>query len=157
MDTKTNKPLTFSKSQFDLINSIIDCLIPSNSKMPSASQMQVAQYIDSFTNNSPTFIRLMLEGLQELEKTSHEVSSKAFIDLDTDSKYKILQIIEVQNPVFFLELIRQTYNGYYTTPQVLRLIGTEGRPPQPLGYELEEGNLDLLKKVKDRGQIWREI
>ncbi|GIS64097.1 MAG: hypothetical protein CM1200mP3_03450 [Chloroflexota bacterium] len=49
MDTKTNKPLTFSKSQFDLVNAIIDCLIPSNTNMPSASEVQVAQYIDSFT------------------------------------------------------------------------------------------------------------
>ena len=157
MDTKTNKPLTFSKSQFDLVNAIIDCLIPSNSNMPSASEVQVAQYIDSFTGNSPNSIRLMLEGIQEIEKTSHEVGSKTFIDMDIDSKYKILHAIETQNPIFFSELVRQTYNGYYTTPQVLRLIGTEGRPPQPLGYELEKGNLELLKKVQDRGQIWRDV
>jgi len=77
--------------------------------------------------------------------------------MDIDSKYKILHAIETQNPIFFSELVRQTYNGYYTTPQVLRLIGTEGRPPQPLGYELEKGNLELLKKVQDRGQIWRDV
>ena len=104
--------------------------------MPSASEVQVAHYIDSFTGNSPNSIRLMLEGILTGLSTALSLT---------------------QNPVFFSELVRQTYNGYYTTPEILRLIGTDGRPPQPLGYELEKGNLELLKKVQDRGQIWRDV
>jgi hypothetical protein len=125
--------------------------------MPSASEVQVAEYIDSFSNDSPKLRKTFLEGLQNIENASHNLASKSFVTLEINSKHKILEKTEEQNTNFFSELVRQTYNGYYTTPKVLRQIGTEGRPPQPLGYNLEQGDLELLEKVRGRGKIWRDI
>ena len=54
------------------------------------------------------------------------------------------------------ELVRQTYNGYYTNSRVIQLLGLEDRPPQPRGYQLEQGDFSVIEKVMKRGTIYRE-
>ena len=58
---------------------------------------------------------------------------------------------------FFDLLVQQTYNGYYTDPRIVQLLGLEARPPQPLGYRVDQGNITLIEKVKNRGIAYREV
>ena len=53
--------------------------------------------------------------------------------------------------------IRDSYNGYYINSSVTNLLGVFARPPQPLGYDLEQGDLWSTKNVISRGKIYREI
>lgn len=46
---------------------------------------------------------------------------------------------------------------YYRDDRVMRAIGMEVRPPFPLGFEVEQGELDLLEPVRRRGKIYRDI
>ena len=46
--------------------------------------------------------------------------------------------------------------GYYTNNHILNLLGPHTRPPQPLGYNIiEEVNINMLKKVINRGNIYK--
>ena len=171
---------TFTESQMVLLRRVVDCLIPAEGEMPPASLVGTAEYIDSIASGDdltkfpfltgsagyldsdsvyidrPKLRRLLLEGLKEIEDKVIESAQGESESISSNTLVKILSDIEQSSPVFFRKLIRLTYNNYYTTQEVLRLIGTEGRAPQPQGYELESGNLDLLKAVKERGQIWRK-
>ena len=170
---------TFTESQMVLLRRVVDCLIPAEGEMPSASLVGTAEYIDEIASGDdltkfpfltesagyldsdsvyidrPKLRRLLLEGLKEIEDKVIESAQGESEFISTNTLVKILSDIELSSPVFFRKLIRLTYNNYYTTQEVLRLIGTEVRAPQPQGYELESGNLDLLNAVKERGQIWR--
>lgn len=47
--------------------------------------------------------------------------------------------------------------AYYQAPGVLAAFGWRSEPPQPRGHPLpaEESTLQLLEKVRKRGQLWR--
>ena len=171
---------TFTESQMVLLRRVVDCLIPAEGEMPPASLVETAEYIDAIASGDdltkfpfltgsagyqdsdsvyidrPKLRRLLLEGLKEIEYKVIESTQGESESISSNTLVKILSDIELASPVFFRKLIRLTYNNYYTAQEVLRLISTEGRAPQPQGYELESGNLDLLKAVKERGQIWRK-
>ena len=53
-------------------------------------------------------------------------------------------------------LIFHTYMGYYQDGRVMEALGLEARPPFPLGYELEPGDLSLLDPVRRRPKLFRE-
>ena len=44
-----------------------------------------------------------------------------------------------------------------TNKIVLNLLGPHARPPQPLGYDIEKGDLSSLENVKNRGIIFRKL
>lgn len=50
-----------------------------------------------------------------------------------------------------------TARCYYRDDRVMAAIGVEGRPPFPLGYEVEEGDWSLLDPVRARGPIYRAV
>ena len=45
---------------------------------------------------------------------------------------------------------------YYRDDRVMRAIGMEPRAPFPLGFELEQGDWEMLEPVQRRGKIWRD-
>ena len=146
----------FSESQLELLRHVVDCLIPSNGQMPAASETGAAEHIDSVGGTSARLRRQLVEGLREIEITAARMRGD-FASLSEKERVQALQSIEASNPDFFRELVRHTYNAYYITPEVLKLIGMEGWPPQPLGYPLEQGNLDPLQRVRARGTAYRQV
>ena len=140
---------TLSKSNSDTLTVIVDLLIPKKGSLPSPSDINVVEHIDNTISDAPQLMRLFVEGLRD-------INDKDFLSLQEKEQIDLLQKYECTNSLFFAELIRHTYNGYYTNPIVVRAIGMTGHPPQPKGYNLEQGNnFKLLEKVRERGQIWR--
>ena len=66
-------------------------------------------------------------------------------------------MVEAEEAKFFDLLVRQTYNGYYIDPRIVKLLGLEARPPQPLGYRVYQGNITLIENVKNRGLAYRKV
>ena len=140
---------TLSESNSNILAVIIDLLIPEDGDLPPASKVNVVEHIDNTISHSPSLMRLFVEGLRDM-------TNKGFIALKEREQVNLLKELESANKPFFTELIRHTYNGYYTNPLVIKALGMNGDPPQPYGHELEKGkNLKFLEVVKERGQIWR--
>ena len=152
----TAKSQTFAESQLELLRRVVDCLIPSTVEMPAASETGAAEHIDSVAGTSTRLRRQLLDGLKDIEITAERIGGE-FASLSEKERVEALQSVEASNPAFFRELVRHTCRAYYTTPDVLKRVGMEGRPPQPLGYHLERGNLDLIEKVKARGTAYRQV
>jgi len=140
---------TLSKSNSDTLAVIVDLLIPKKGSLPSPSDIDIVEYIDNTISHTPKLMRLFVDGLRD-------INNKDFLLLKEKEQIDFLEKYECSNNLFFTELIRHTYNGYYTNRMVVRAIGMTGQPPQPKGYDLEQGeNFKLLEKVMERGQLWR--
>jgi hypothetical protein len=139
---------TLSKNNADILGEMVDLLIPANKNLPAPSKIDVVEYIDDALSNTPKMKRIFVEGLTD-------INNKNFLSLPKIEQIALLTKYESTNGTFFSLLLRHTYNAYYTNPIVVAGIGMTGRPPQPLGYTLEKGNLTLLDKVIKKGQIWR--
>ena len=154
MSTETRRFLV--DEQFTLVSSVLDRIIPQQGDMPGAGQLAVADYIDRAVGASAELKKLFSRGLAQIEIASQARHSGDFADLSAEQQDVVLREVESADAAFFEALVRQTYNGYYTTPAVLELLGLEARPPQPRGYEVEPGDLNLLENVKQRGQVYRD-
>ncbi len=146
----------FSDDQRELVVRVLDRIIPANDKMPSGGEIAV-DFLNGFAGGAPQRKRLFGEGLMNIEAEASHRHSRAFQELTGDQKDQVLQQVEAGHPAFFDQLVRQTYNGYYTNPRVVELLGLETRPPQPLGYRVEAGDFSSIERVKQRGSAHREV
>ena len=145
----------FSSQQKNFIISILNIIIPKSDGFPSAGEIEVYTHIDNILSDSPDLKRIFLEGLNSIQYESNILFKNDFISLNDSEKNIVLKNIEKTKTDFFNALILHTYNGYYTNNIVLNLLGPHARPPQPLGYDIEEGDLSSLEFVKSRGIIYR--
>ena len=145
----------FSSQQKDFIISILNIIIPKSDGFPSAGEIEVYTHIDNILSDSPYLKRIFIEWLTSIQYESNILFKNDFITLNDSEKNIVLKNIEQIKTDFFNALILHTYNGYYTNNIVLNLLGPHARPPQPLGYDIEEGDLSSLEVVKSRGIIYR--
>ena len=145
----------FSLQQKDFIISILNIIIPKSDGFPSAGEIEVYTHIDNILSDSPYLKRIFIEGLYSIQYESNILFKNDFITLNDSEKNIVLKNIEQIKTDFFNALVLHTYNGYYTNNIVLNLLGPHARPPQPLGYDIEEGDLSSLEVVKSRGIIYR--
>ena len=113
--------------------------------------------MNDILNHSIELKRKFAYIIKKIQIESKIINPEDFKDISNIKKEKILKNIEKKFPESFNILILHTYNGYYTNSSVTNLLGVFARPPQPLGYDLEQGDLWSTKNVISRGKIYREI
>ena len=143
------------ESQYELISAVLDRLIPSQGDMPGAGEAGTADYLDGIAAGSAQLARLFARGLQDIEIAAARIGD-GFDDLSGDQQDEVLRGVESDNPDFFDLLVRHTYNGYYSNPEIIELLGLDPRPPQPRGNSVERGDLSSLELVVERGQAYRD-
>jgi len=116
----------------------------------------VVSYLDRVVRQSAMLKRLFAQGLLQITLASQTQYAQPFTALLEGQRDAVLQHIEVADPEFFEALVTHTYSGYYSQPTIVRLLGLEGRPPQPHGHELEPLDLTLLDTIKQRPPIYRQ-
>ena len=155
-EASAEPPIFFAAAQCELLVSVLNRLVPAAGAFPGAGDLGVASYIDRVVGQSAALKRLFAQGLSAIALTSQAQSAQPFTALLEGQRDAVLQHIEATAPEFFEALVTHTYSGYYSHPTVVRLLGMEGRPPQPRGYHLEPLDLSLLDKVKQRQPIYRQ-
>ena len=163
-------------AQRGLLTQVVDRIVPAGGGLPGAGEIGVAEFVESASGSkqgqdrrpraepapysirggNPSATRLLVDGLKLIEMTAVRHGPGAFSDLDGDTQDEVLRAVESESPEFFSELVRLTYVGYYSQPRIAAGLGLEARPPQPLGYELEQADLSPLDNVRKRGPVYRE-
>ena len=156
-EASTESPACFATAQHELLVSVLNRLIPAAGAFPGAGDLGVAGYIDRVARQSSALKRLFVQGLVQIGLTSQAQYGQPFAALPERQRNAVLHHIEATAPEFFEALVTHTYSGYYSQPGIVRLLGMEGRPPQPLGYHLEALDLSLLDNIKQRQPIYREV
>ena len=147
----------FSDEQTTLTASMLNRIVPSDGDFPAAGDLGVGEFLDGVVAGSAELKRSFTTGLMAVSMAAASQHSATFDALSPDAQDAILRDVESSQQEFFSELVRQTYNGYYMNTRVIEALGLEARPPQPKGFPLEIGNLDLIEQVKARGIKYRQV
>jgi hypothetical protein len=156
-ETKDSSPTFFTESQRVLVRHVLNRIVPAGDGFPAAGELGVVDYLDGLVGRSAKLKRTFAEGLARIEMVADAGGPAGFAGLPDDGKDEVLRQTESDLPELFATLVKQTYNGYYTDPTVLELLGPEVRPPQPLGHDVEPGDLNLLEDVRKRGRAYRLV
>ena len=152
--TTGNRVLTvFTESQRELLTAVLDRLIPAEGRMPGAGEVGVVEFVEGVAVKNLRLRRLFIEGLAHIEITAMQSGAGEFQDLADAAKDETLRQVEAAHSTFFQELVSQTYNGYYTNPQVFEII--DYSIPNPEDYRPEPFDESLLKKQRQRAPFWR--
>lgn len=155
-DHAHERSLFLSPGQSELLDAVVDRIIPPDDGVPGASEAGVAEHVEGICGVSPQSRALLTKGLKAIEATSGRTHSVEFVTLSDSQKTEVLKLVESQHAEFFAVLVRETYSGYYSSPEVLRVKGLPLSAPQPEGYEIEAFDDVLLDGVRKRGKAYRD-
>ena len=146
----------FDEGQRALVKEVLARIIPAQGKLPDAGDLGLVDIIEAAISQEPHRRRRFIDGLADIEVTAGRQGSQVFAELPGPAKDATLKAVEASNAGFFEELVRQAYNGYYTHPRILNLIGYSPPPPRPQGEPPELLDETLLAKQRQRAPFWRE-
>ncbi len=137
-----------------MLDAVLNVLIPPEGNLPGAGDLGVGRFVEDAVASNPESIRLFTNGLREIEIGA---SAEAGFGLQPLSRQvSALKAIEEREPGFFGELVRQTYNSYYTNTRVFEAIGYSLRAPAP-GEPPALLDESLLEKQRQRAPFWRKV
>ena len=153
--TTTNRFM--SDGQLDLLRLMLNRIIPEEGTMPGAGDLGLAGFVEGVVRMQPSLRRLFSEALTQVEILAGRRNADGFEALDGEAQDAVLKEVEASNPAFFDELVRQTYNGYYTNLQVFERL--DYAPPTKEQVERQPELLDesLLEQQKQRAPFWRQV
>ncbi len=158
-DAPAALPSVLDEDQRSLLTAVLDRLVPARAGLAGAGGLGGAAVLERTLAASPALRRLFFEGLIaiDLASAARDVPSpvRGFAELTPDEQDTVLRAVEVALPAFFAALVDHAYRGYYTRPEVHRLIGHASRPPQPLGHHLPPFDPALLVRQRRRPPFWR--
>ena len=155
-DHAHERSLFLSPSHRDMLDAVVDLIIPPGDGVPGAGEAGVAEHVEGIAGVTPQSRALLTNGLKVIEATSGGSYSKEFVGLPDREKTEVLEQVALQHPEFFAALVRETYSGYYSNPDVLRAKRLPLAAPQPEGYEVEPFDEALLEGVRQRGKAYRD-
>lgn len=158
-EASTPLPEVLDEDQRSLLTAVLDRLVPARAGLAGAGGLGGVAVLERTLAAAPALRRLFFEGLLaiDLRSACRSISAPAqgFADLVLDEQDAALREVEGALPAFFAALVDHAYRGYYTRPEVHRLIGHESRPPQPLGHHLPPFDSALLARQRRRAPFWR--
>jgi len=147
----------FSTDQRFLLTAVINRIIPPNENMPGAGDLGIGAYIENVAAANSVLTRLFNDGLAEISVAAGQRSTEVFNGLSDQSKDELLRVVETAHPAFFDQLVLQTYNGYYTNPEVFKAIGYELPDPPKPGDQPELLDVSLLDQQHRREPFWKKV
>ena len=146
----------FNQGQRALVKEVLARIIPAQGNLPHAGDLGLVDFIEAAISPRPHHRRLFIDGLADIEITANRQEGQAFAGLPGPAKDATLRAVETSNADFFQELVRQTYNGYYTHPRILDLVGYSPAPPRSHGEPPDLLDDTLLAKQRQRAPFWKK-
>ena len=147
----------FSPAQRQLLDAVLDRIIPAEGNRPGAGSVGVGNYVESVAVGEPGLIRLFVQGLAAIEIAAAERGPDGFAALSDEVKDEALRSVEASHSGFFDQLVLQVYSGYYTDLTVFDALGyTLPSVPTP-GAKLELLDESLLEAQRQRPPFWTRV
>ena len=147
----------FSPAQRELLDSMLDRIIPPQANRPGAGALGIGDFVESVAVGDPGLIRLFMQGLAAIEIAAAERGPEGFAALSNDAKDEALRSVEASHADFFDQLVLQVYNGYYTNLTVFDSIGYSMPSPPVPGVKLELLDESLLEAQRQRPPFWTRV
>jgi hypothetical protein len=146
----------FPASQHPLIRAVLNRLIPAGGGFPGAGELDLLDHLDRAACSSAETRRMFVDGMRQIGVESGQRHGRAFEELAPAEQDAVLRHVESDRRAFFEALVSQVYQGYYSHPAVVRLLGLEARPPQPLGHALAPFDVTLVRSMSARAPLYRQ-
>ena len=147
----------FSPSQRQLLDAVLDRIIPPQENRPGAGSLGVGDFVESVVVGEPGLTRMFVQGMASIEIAAAERAPDGFTALPDEARDEVLRSVEQSNGDFFGQLVLQVYNGYYTDLTVFEAIGyILPLPPVP-GAKLELLDETLLEAQRQRPPFWTRV
>lgn len=140
----------WSEAERALLDAILDRVIPPNPArdVPAAGGLGVAEFLGRKAASDPDFAARIRALLAKVSGPADTVTA------DT------VDHLQAALPEAFDLLLRWTYMGYYSRPDIRPLVGLSPLPTQPRGYDVPpespEEMAALVGPVKARGRCYRK-
>ena len=151
-----------SDSEIKLLNAVLNELIPARAdgRVPGAGDLGVAAFLGraaAADDGLAVHLRTASTTVAELVKAA----GGPFEALAPENRRDLVAELESSAPEAFQALLRQTYMGYYSRPDVRVLFGLSDQPTQPNGYDMPsespEFMAELTAPVVARGRCYRSV
>ena len=139
-------------TQEQLLEAIMDRMIPAIGDLPSAGQMGLVDEIIQLAAKQKRF-----EDLFHSATAAFESSSPDFLTSSESVQDGNLKTFESNNPEHFNTIRTIVYIVYYKDSRVHKRIGWDGQPPQPQGYEMDPWDESVLENARKREPFWRKV
>ena len=147
----------FTRSQETLLKDVINRIVPAEGDFPGAGDLGVVEYLDRVVAESPALTALVLPGLAQIEIAADgHFWQRFWRGCPSMRRDRVLRQVEQEHPDFFSALVQQTYNGYYTNPDIYRLVGPESHDPKSNANLMKPFDPRLLDDVRKLGRMYRE-
>jgi hypothetical protein len=143
--------------QLALLTAVVDRIIPSEGEMPGAAEMGLPGFIEGVLVAQMPIRRQFIEGLAQIEIAASVKGQGGFGGLSGEDQDSALREVEAANSTFFDELVRQTYNGYYTNREVFQKLGIPEASAPDSGRQPDLLDVSLLERQRQRAPFWRQI
>ena len=143
------------ESDSPLVSAVLDTIIPpsEDGRMPGAGQLGLG---DTVREETGALWPTLVEGMEALDQRARDSGPSGFVELDLDQRSEYLTASAESHPGLVPGLVFYVYTAYYRNPVVVEALGLEARPPYPLGYSLDAGDLELLEPVRRRAPFYRK-
>jgi hypothetical protein len=150
--------MAFTPAQERTLSALLDAIVPPSrdGRMPGAGQAGIAAYVDAAVSEGSQPRADLLRGLAALDTAACARGARDFAGLAPAQRLAALDEVAAALPALVPGLVFHTYAGYYQSAPALEGLGLEARPPHPLGYPLEAGDLGLLDAVRRRPPLYRK-
>ncbi len=127
---------------------VADVILPgdSNLDMPSASKIDIDQYFmrHEISNIAVDFLKLLnTVSIEKFGLNFHEIE-------DRSEQLHLINLSKLKNVRLFSLFIEHLFRAYYTSPDVLMLIGAGNVPPFPQGNPMSSDDWGSLEVVYER-------
>lgn len=134
---------------------LLDVILPASAdgRLPAAGALGLATPLrETLADVWP----VITSGLAACETAARTRSAQQFSALAQEDAAAVVEQVAADEPAFLGSVLFHLYAAYYVHPRVVEALGLESRPPYPGGYELEQGDLGLLERVRNGPQRYRE-
>ena len=138
----------------ELLALVLDTLVPASGEFPGAGSVAL-DHVLTIAGASAEIGTLLSRALGRVEDAARSSDAGDFAHLDSAGREDVLRRVEASEPGAFEALVRHTYDGYYSHPQVLTRLGLEPGPLHPRGHRVEAVALPELARVAARRSIYR--
>jgi hypothetical protein len=142
----------FSKAQKDMLEVIVDMIIPAEDEMPGAADAEIFASILIRMEESGPAVAVALNAINEL---SVQQSGETFLQLNLSDRQAVINAFRSGQPELTQLLQLNTVASYYQDDRVMTELGLDARPPHPGGYEVEKTDWSILDPVRAKEKIYR--
>lgn len=135
---------------------LADCIIPASAEfgVPGAGDPLI---VDGILEDAARRPQPLVAAIAALESTAQNMHDAAFADLSDDQRSATAETFREAHANHANLVSNLVVQAYYRDDRVMTSLGMELRAPHPQGYEVEQGDWNLLEPVRKRDAMFRDV